>query len=219
MYSDQSIVLPVSYRAGARAYEGFFKRFLDIVAVLAAAPLVAPLVVVLALVLRAQGQAAFYSHARVGRGGVVFRCWKLQTMVADAERSLARHLARNPAAAREWLRHRKLRHDPRVTRFGRFLRKTSLDELPQLYNVLRGDMSLVGPRPITAQELRAYGSNARAYLAVTPGITGLWQIRGRNRLAMDQRIACDVEYARDLSLWRDGWILLRTVPAVLSGGH
>lgn len=223
MYPDPHLVSPQTTYLRQRLPVGLSsepaKRLMDVLLVLLAAPLVLPLVLFLALMLRLSGQTAFFAHWRVGRDGVMFRCWKLQTMVADADRLLAEHLSRNPAAAREWIQHRKLSDDPRITRLGRFLRKTSLDELPQLLNVLKGEMSLVGPRPITAQELRGYGVNAKFYMSATPGITGLWQIRGRNALAMDERIACDVEYARGRTFLQDSYILFRTVPAVLSGGQ
>ncbi len=186
--------------------------------VLAAAPLILPLVGVLALLVGLAGGAAFYGHERVGRGGRRFRCWKLRTMVRDADAVLARHLAADPAAAAEWRRHRKLARDPRITALGRILRRTSLDELPQLWNVLRGDMALVGPRPVTAEELREYGAAADDYLRVAPGITGLWQVSGRNALSLGERIALDAAYARGQCATLDAAILLRTLPVLLRAG-
>ena len=167
------------------------------------------------MIVALDGANPFFGHRRVGRDGRVFRCWKLRSMVPDAEARLARHLAENPAAAREWAAARKLSQDPRVTRVGRVLRRTSLDELPQVWNVLLGEMSLVGPRPVTTEELMRYGPARWAYLGVRPGITGLWQVRGRNRLSYAERVRLDAEYARDASLALDLGLLLRTVPAVL----
>lgn len=194
------------------------KRGIDVGVSLALLVLLAPLFLVLALAVQSDGGSAFYSHRRIGRGGASFGCLKFRSMAMDADRVLAAHLAANPAAAVEWAQRRKLSHDPRITRIGAILRKTSLDELPQLINVLRGEMSLVGPRPVVADELRVhYGRpGAAAYLAVTPGITGLWQVSGRSGTSYAERVALDMRYADGLSLRRDVAILLRTVPAVLA---
>ncbi|MEN9409494.1 MAG: hypothetical protein RL216_1468 [Pseudomonadota bacterium] len=184
--------------AGARAgrfYLSYGKRAVDLVLVAVTALPVGILVAVLALMIAAGGASPIFGHERVGKGGRVFRCWKLRTMVPDAEARLIRHLETNPEAAREWAETQKLSHDPRVTRIGHLLRRSSLDELPQLWNVLRGDMSIVGPRPVTETELDRYGTARAAYLAMRPGITGLWQVRGRNSLSFMKRIAMDVEYA------------------------
>ena len=177
----------------------------------AAVPLLA-----LAALVAVDGGSPFFGHERVGMGGRRFRCLKLRTMVRNPEEVLARHLEANPAARVEWERDRKLRDDPRVTRLGSILRKSALDELPQLVNVLKGDMSLVGPRPITPEELGRYGDAAVRYLAVRPGITGLWQVSGRNDVSYEHRVALDAWYVRNWSAWNDLVILVRTVPALLS---
>jgi undecaprenyl-phosphate galactose phosphotransferase len=177
----------------------------------------APVLLAIAILVRRDGGPAFYPHRRIGRGGASFNCLKFRSMVVDGDAVLQAHLAANPSAATEWEQRRKLTVDPRVTRIGRFLRKTSLDELPQLFNVLRGEMSLVGPRPVVHDELYQHycQSGRAAYLAVTPGITGLWQISGRSDTSYAQRVALDIQYAGSQSLLQDGLILLRTVPAVL----
>lgn len=158
------------------------------------------------------GVSPLYGHERIGRNGRTFRCWKLRTMAPDAEARLAGLLATSPAAALEWSETRKLRDDPRILgRLGRFLRRTSLDELPQFWNVARGEMSLVGPRPIVREELDHYGAQVGWYLAVRPGVTGPWQIGGRSETSYPARVRLDVGYARDPSLRRDLSILLRTL--------
>ncbi len=158
-----------------------------------------------------------YAHKRIGRHGRVFKCLKFRTMVLDSDSVLARHLAENPEAAKEWAATRKLRADPRVTRIGAKLRKSSLDELPQLLNVLKGEMSLVGPRPIVLEEARHYGEVLAAYLAVRPGVTGLWQISGRSDTSYAERVDLDRSYVRGRNMMLDLWILARTVMVVLKG--
>jgi lipopolysaccharide/colanic/teichoic acid biosynthesis glycosyltransferase len=177
-----------------------------------------PAFLVIAVLVRRDGGPVFYAHRRVGRAGNGFGCLKFRSMVVDSDRRLAELLARDPAARAEWGATRKLKNDPRVTRVGRFLRATSLDELPQLLNVLRGEMSLVGPRPVLAAELEQhYGPAAAAhYLSVRPGITGPWQVSGRNDVTYASRVAMDVAYASRPSLWTDIRILLRTPVAVLA---
>jgi len=165
---------------------------------------------------RHDGAPVLFGHYRVGRDGRLFRCLKFRTMYRESESMLAELLARDPAARAQWERDQKLDDDPRVTPVGRFLRRTSLDELPQLINVLRGEMSLVGPRPITVGELTRYGRVRWHYLSVTPGITGLWQVSGRNDTSYAQRVALDERYVERRSLGVDLWILLRTVKVVLS---
>ncbi|WP_417476788.1 sugar transferase [Maricaulis sp.] len=162
-------------------------------------------------------QPVFYLQTRVGRRGQPFRCIKVRTMRLDADARLEQILAEDPAAARQWREHQKLSHDPRVTPIGRFLRKTSLDELPQLLNVFRGEMSLVGPRPIIADEIDRYGADIAYYMAVRPGVTGLWQVSGRSRTSYARRVALDREYVENQSLAKDFSILFRTVRVVLTG--
>ncbi|NNU79060.1 sugar transferase [Halovulum dunhuangense] len=209
---------PVLALAPAPLYATRLKRLLDLCIALALLPLALPLVALAAACIAAGGGAPFYGHVRIGRGGRAFRCWKLRTMRVDGDAILARHLAADPAARAEWQSTRKLRHDPRVTPLGHLFRVTSIDELPQLLNVLRGEMSLVGPRPVTGAELARYGRDAEAYLALLPGITGAWQVAGRNALTLTQRIAHDADYARRISFRTDLAILVRTGRAVLGGG-
>ena len=191
------------------------KRLIDILAVLAAAPIVLPLVALLALAVARDGHAPFYRQARVGRGGRIFTMWKLRSMVPDADAKLAEYLSQDPAARAEWNTSQKLKRDPRITRFGRFLRKSSLDELPQLWNVLTGDMSLVGPRPMMPEQQPLYPG--RAYYALRPGITGLWQVSDRNETTFAARADYDRAYAQSLSLATDARILAATVHVVARG--
>lgn len=197
------------------AYERLGKRMLDLIVVLASLPVTLPLILICAALLCCQGGRPFFGHRRVGRAGREFRCWKLRSMVPQAEAVLVAHLAADPCARAEWAAHQKLTADPRVTRLGRFLRQSSLDELPQILNVLRGEMSVVGPRPVTRPELARYGVAARAYLSLRPGITGAWQVGGRNAVSYDDRVAMDVAYRRGLCLRRDLAIVLKTVVTVL----
>lgn len=204
------------------AWQGAAKRALDVLGAGALLLVLSPIFLVLALLVRADGGPAFYAHPRIGRGGRIFGCLKFRSMVVDSQERLAALLASDPAAQAEWEATRKLRQDPRITRIGRFLRATSLDELPQLLNVLRGEMALVGPRPVVKAELDTYyGAAAAHYIAVRPGITGLWQVSGRSDTSYAQRVALDVAYVSRPSLMQDIRILLRTPLAVLSrkGAH
>ena len=176
-----------------------------------------PVMLLVALVVYAQdGGPILFAHQRIGLNGRRFHCLKFRSMGADAEERLAALLASDPGARAEWQRDHKLRNDPRVTRVGAFLRKTSLDELPQLLNVLRGDMSMVGPRPIVEAEVSKYGHRFRDYCAVKPGITGLWQVRGRSDTSYRTRVALDCVYARRRNVGLDAYIIACTVPAVLA---
>ena len=193
------------------------KRAMDVLGAGAMLLVLAPVFVILSLIVRADGGPAFFAHRRVGRFGEGFGCLKFRSMVIDSQARLEALLASDPAARAEWDATRKLRNDPRVTRIGRFLRATSLDELPQIMNVLRGEMSLVGPRPVIQPELdRFYGAAAMHYMSVRPGITGLWQVSGRSDTSYAQRVALDVAYVSSPSVWTDVKILLRTPVAVLS---
>lgn len=192
-----------------------FNRALDITLALLALAFLAPLLLIIALIIRSSdGQRALFAQIRVGRGGRAFECFKFRTMVVDADAKLTSLLARDPIARAEWEIDHKLRNDPRITRFGRFLRKSSLDELPQLINVLRGDMSLVGPRPIVVGEIGRYKSYYRHYCSMRPGITGLWQVSGRNNVSYRRRVACDVLYSRRRSVGVNVRIMAATIPAV-----
>ena len=187
------------------------KRAFDVTAIVVSAPLWGPLVLTLAALVRLSSKgAAFYGHERVGRGGRTIRCFKLRTMVQDADARLAALLASDPELAEEFAWTFKLKNDPRVTTMGRFLRKTSLDELPQVINVLKGEMSLVGPRPITEDEMRRYGQYMPIVLSARPGRTGLWQVSGRNDVSYSTRVALDVQYAFGQSLVGDLSIIART---------
>lgn len=177
----------------------------------------APLIACVAWVIRRDGGAATYGHYRVGNGGRLFKCLKFRTMRPDADSVLTELLERDSALRAEWHRHHKLSNDPRVTRVGRWLRRTSLDELPQLLNVLRGEMALVGPRPITLEELRRYGPARWQYLSVLPGMTGLWQVSGRNGTGYARRIELDEHYVRNRSAWLDAKILARTAVVIMTG--
>jgi len=178
--------------------------------------LLSPLMAILAfLIWRRDGAPVLYAHYRVGYEGKLFRCMKFRTMLRNSEHVLADLLRNDPQARAEWARDQKLANDPRTTRVGRFLRRSSLDELPQLLNVLRGEMNLVGPRPITVAELTRYGGLRWHYLSVRPGITGLWQVSGRNNTTYDERVALDRRYVGQRSWWFDLGILLKTVRVVV----
>jgi len=156
----------------------------------------------------------FFRHRRIGTGLRPFLLWKFRTMFHESDHSLSLHLASNPDAHQEWARHQKLRRDPRVTPIGRLLRRTHLDELPQLLNVLAGEMSLVGPRPVIEEELKRYGAGDRLYAAAKPGMTGLWQVSGRASLPYERRVALDVEYVATWSVLGDFRVLMRTFGAI-----
>ena len=175
-----------------------------------------PLFLIIALFIwQRDGAPILYGHYRVGRGGKLFRCLKFRTMLRDSERLLTDLLRDDANSRAEWKLHQKLLNDPRITPIGRFLRSSSLDELPQLMNVLRGEMLLVGPRPVTVVELTRYGMVRWHYLSVRPGITGLWQISGRNNTTYEERVALDARYVENRSLRSDLGILLRTILVVI----
>ena len=175
-----------------------------------------PLMIVVALAIWCQDRGPIlFAHKRIGKGGRKFPCLKFRSMAVDAQARLQDLLARDPQAREEWERDHKLRNDPRVTKLGLFLRKTSLDELPQLINVIRGDMDLVGPRPIVDDEVAKYGARFKHYCSVNPGITGLWQVSGRNDTSYRSRVAMDCVYARSKSVGLDLKVMVATVPAVL----
>ncbi|MBN3756902.1 sugar transferase [Paraburkholderia sp. Tr-20389] len=193
------------------------KRIFDVVVASLLIVLLLPLFLVIAVVVRRDGGAVLYGHVRIGRDGVPFNCLKFRSMVANADAVLEELLKRDPVARAEWEREFKLKNDVRITAIGRLLRKTSMDELPQLFNVVKGEMSLVGPRPIVREELLRYGDNASYYLMTKPGMTGLWQVSGRNDVDYSTRVLLDVAYVKELSLRRDLWILFRTVGVVFRG--
>ncbi|MEM6761179.1 MAG: sugar transferase [Pseudomonadota bacterium] len=198
------------------AVGGVAKRAMDIAFAATILVALSPLLLFTAGAIRLSGNGtAFYGHERVGLGGGRFSCLKFRTMHIDGDRILRDYLSQYPEAQKEWQETRKLRNDPRVTPLGRVLREYSVDELPQLINVLRGDMSLVGPRPVVEAELSRYGAAAAHYVTARPGITGLWQVSGRSDTAYSERVAFDVHYVTRWSLLGDIVILLRTLPAVL----
>jgi Undecaprenyl-phosphate galactose phosphotransferase WbaP len=191
------------------------KRSLDFCGAIFFLIALAPVMGLVALLVSLDGGPVFFSHSRIGAGGRPFGCLKFRTMCMDADKRLAELLANDPHAQAEWEKDFKLRNDPRVTKIGGILRKTSLDELPQLFNVLRGEMSLVGPRPIVRAEVSRYQTAYREYLKCRPGLTGLWQVSGRNDVDYAQRVVLDCQYVRSWTVLGDIVILFRTVFVVL----
>jgi lipopolysaccharide/colanic/teichoic acid biosynthesis glycosyltransferase len=193
-------------------------RLLDLSLALAILLLVLPLMMLCALAIRLSGPGpVIFRHRRIGRGGREFICFKFRTMVDGAAQSLDCILDGSCSDREEWASRHKLRQDPRVTILGRFMRRHSIDELPQLFNVIKGEMSIVGPRPIVTEEIHKYGERFSDYCSVNPGLTGLWQVSGRHALSYDQRVGLDAEYANAKSLRIDLLILWKTVPVVLFG--
>lgn len=214
--SDEAGHAPVrSSVLAALQYRAAGKRVFDLILALLMLPILGPVVCALCLLVRRDGAHPLFGHERVGMQGKRFRCWKIRTMVADADARLAQLLENDPAARLEWDRDHKLTNDPRITPLGSFLRKTSLDELPQIWNVIRGEMSFVGPRPVTRPELAKYGEHLGHYLSVRPGVTGLWQVSGRNNLSYPERVRLDVDYCRRLSFPLDFQVLAKTAETVL----
>jgi exopolysaccharide production protein ExoY len=196
------------------------KRIVDIVLASTGIVLLCPLLLLCfaACLLSSPGPALF-GHRRIGFQGKYFRCLKFRTMVINGDECLRDHLSNDPQANAEWEATRKLRVDPRVTAIGALLRKTSLDEIPQLFNVLKGDMSIVGPRPVTEEELSRYSTSVGSYLACRPGITGLWQVSGRSGTSYRKRVAFDSYYARHWSIFLDAKIVIATIPALLDSDN
>ncbi len=200
-----------------RAAERATKRSFDVVLALVLLVFLVPLLLALSAVISASdGGPAIFRQRRIGRQGRPFTCLKFRTMRCDAEKALKELLDADPDAAREWCENQKLSRDPRITQLGQFLRQTSLDELPQLLNILAGEMSFVGPRPIVEAEIARYGDAFSQCFSVPPGLTGLWQVSGRSDCGYVTRVALDARYARDWNLALDLEILVKTVPAVLS---
>jgi undecaprenyl-phosphate galactose phosphotransferase len=213
-FLSHDFVMLVSRNNLARPFSRLLKAVFDQIVAIILVVLLAPLLLVLAVLVSSDGGPVFFRHRRLGEGGRSFGCIKFRTMVMDADRVLDRVLATDPAAAAEWAATQKLRDDPRITPFGRFLRRSSLDELPQLFNVLRGEMSLIGPRPIVQAEVARYGEQIEYYYETKPGLTGLWQVSGRSDTSYERRVYLDVWYVRNWTLWHDIAILLKTIPAV-----
>jgi lipopolysaccharide/colanic/teichoic acid biosynthesis glycosyltransferase len=196
-------------------YRAWGKRLFDVVVASLMLLFAAPFLLILMGIVALDGGRPVFAHSRVGRSGRAFKCLKIRSMRHGAEAQLAEILAADSAAAAEWAADAKLTNDPRVTRIGSFLRKSSLDELPQLVNVLRGEMSLVGPRPVTEDELDRYGAASGSYLVLKPGLTGPWQVDGRNAISYDERVALDVGYAQGYGFARDIGIVAKTGLSVL----
>ena len=197
----------------AKALDRTFDLIIAVIALIVTAPLMA----VAALLVAAERKGPIlFAHSRIGKDGKVFRVLKFRSMCVDGEETLAQHLRSDPVAKAEWDMDHKLRNDPRVSRLGSVLRKSSVDELPQLVNVVRGEMSIVGPRPITSAEVEKYGSLFAAYCSVRPGLTGIWQVSGRNDVSYQRRVEMDALYARKKSVLLDIRLILATIPAILS---
>ncbi len=193
------------------------KRAMDIIGSLILITLFSPVLIVIAFLIHRDGGSSLYSQARVGYGGRSFKCYKFRSMIMDSQQFLEDFLASNPEAQAEWDKDFKLKDDPRVTRIGSFLRKTSLDELPQLFNVLKGDMSLVGPRPVVANELTRYGALTQKYMSARPGMTGLWQVSGRNDTTYRERISLDYYYIENWGIHTDMLLMFKTLAVIFQG--
>jgi len=213
-FFSHDVVMLVSRNNLARPISRIIKAAFDQAVAMVLLVLLAPLLAAVSVLVRMDGGPAFFRHRRIGAAGNTFGCIKFRTMVQGADGVLQRVLAENPAVAEEWAATQKLRDDPRVTKLGRFLRRSSLDELPQLFNVLKGEMSLVGPRPIVQSEIARYGDDIDYYYETKPGLTGLWQVSGRSDTSYARRVRLDVWYVRNWTLWHDIAILLKTIPAV-----
>jgi undecaprenyl-phosphate galactose phosphotransferase len=220
-FFGHDIVMLVSQSNLARPLARVLKWSFDQIAALTLVILLAPLLCSLVILVRRDGGPALFRHRRVGAGGRTFDCIKFRTMVVDADTTLRRAIQQDRDLAAEWASTQKLSNDPRITPIGRFLRRSSLDELPQLLNVLRGEMSLVGPRPIVQAEVARYASDIEHYYAAKPGLTGLWQVSGRSDISYTRRVKLDVWYVRNWTLWHDVAILFKTIPAVFlqRGAH
>lgn len=219
-YSGSTDQHAVSARKGlkvlSKAGKSQFKRGLDVVLSIAAVIILIPFLLLLAFAIKIDGGPVLFAHNRIGKSGVIFKCYKLRTMRTESDAQLLSFFNDDERAQLEWKTHYKLKDDPRITPLGRLLRKSSLDELPQLFNVIKGDMSLVGPRPIIREELELYGDNVSHYLSTRPGITGLWQVSGRNDLDYAERVALDTEYVQRWRHTLDWEILVKTIGVVLS---
>ncbi len=216
LYSENIVVLTVNNNL-TRWYNMLTKRVFDYVLAFIGTVLISPFLVFIAILIKLESPGpVFYTHLRVGHNGEYFKCIKFRSMVKDADKKLKRYLKDNPLAQQEWNTTFKLKHDPRVTRIGKLLRRTSLDELPQLFNVLLGQMSLVGPRPITKQEVHKYGRYFIDYKLVRPGMTGLWQVSGRSNTSYPTRVRLDAWYIRNWNLWLDIGLIIRTIRVLCS---
>jgi len=212
---NAKLATPTAAIAGSQLYKNGLKRVFDITAIVLALPIILPVIAALALLVARDGGKAFYRQRRIGQHGKIYTIWKLRTMVENADELLDNYLAQNPQAAAEWKLNQKLKNDPRITRSGWLLRKCSLDELPQLWNVLVGDMSLVGPRPMLPDQQKLYFG--QAYYGQRPGITGTWQVSKRNEATFAERAQFDSDYVANMSFLNDLRILAATVRVVIRG--
>ena len=213
LFSYDVILLRMNNNLAKRTSR-FLKRTMDIVLSFGLILILSPIFLILYLLIYIDGGKPIYKHPRIGRDGKLFNCFKFRSMVLDSEEILSELLKQDPECKSEWEKEFKLKNDPRVTKIGSFIRRTSLDELPQLFNVLIGQMSLVGPRPITEKELEFYENNVDYYLMAKPGITGLWQVSGRNDIDYETRVYFDSWYVKNWSLWNDIAILFKTIKVV-----
>ena len=209
---------PFSATRAKQPCGGALKRAFDIVVSLTAIIILSPLLLLVALAVRlSDGGPALFGHTRVGFSGKSFKCWKFRSMIPNSDAIFKQYLADNPDAAREWRQNQKVQNDPRVTPLGFFLRKYSIDELPQLFNILMGDMSFVGPRPIQRSEYGKYGYSLRHYMSTRPGLTGLWQISGRSNSTYQKRVAFDRYYVMHWGMLTDVVLIIKTVPVAITG--
>ena len=217
LFTEEILMLHMRNNLAMRRNK-IYKRIFDLVCTIGGGVLILPIIAVVALLVAIDNKGnVIFAHRRIGKNGKEFPCYKFQSMVPNAQEILQDYLAKNPAARKEWEESFKLTNDPRVTKLGGFLRKTSLDELPQLWNVIKGDMSLVGPRPIVKKEIERYGEYFREYAMVLPGITGMWQASGRSDTTYEERVAMDTWYVRNWSVWLDIMYLAKTFTAVIFG--
>ena len=201
-----------------KTFSLFLKRLIDLGLILISSPIVMPVVIIVSILVKCTSPGpVFYGHIRVGKDGKQLKCWKFRSMVIDADKQLEKILASDPVMRAEWEKDRKFTNDPRVTKLGKFLRKTSIDEIPQFWNIFVGEMSFVGPRPVTKPELEKYGDKADFILSVKPGLSGMWQISGRSDTVYEERITLDTYYIQNWSIWLDLWIIIRTVWVVFKG--
>ena len=217
LFTEEILMLHMRNNLAMRRNK-IYKRIFDLICTIGGGVLILPIIAVIALLVAIDNKGnVIFAHRRIGKDGKEFPCYKFQSMVPNAQEILQDYLAKNPEARKEWEESFKLTNDPRVTKLGAFLRKTSLDELPQLWNVIKGDMSLVGPRPIVKKEIERYGEYFREYAMVLPGITGMWQASGRSDTTYEERVAMDTWYVRNWSVWLDIMYLAKTFTAVIFG--
>lgn len=201
-----------------KSWNLIIKRFIDLCIIIFTLPLTIPLIIILSILVKCTSRGPiFYGHERVGKNGKKFKAWKFRSMCVDSDKKLKEILENDPVRRMEWEKERKFTDDPRVTKFGAFLRRSSLDELPQLFNIISGQMSFVGPRPVTESELKKYGKYAEYVFSVQPGLSGMWQISGRSDTGYEERITLDTYYIQNWSIWLDLWILIKTIWVVLKG--